>query len=114
MIFIKAFFKSHQAKKIKYRNILERLTTTTKRPASSIKLVFKFPTGNRHEHTFRKSDTLSLLFMFVFSNEDCPQNFEIATNFPRKVVQCDETTVMSIEEFGITQSTILFVIDTDA
>ena len=52
--------------------------------------------------------------MFVFSNEDCPQNFEIATNFPRKVVQCDETTVMSIEEFGITQSTILFVIDTDA
>lgn len=82
--------------------------------SSAIKLIIKLPTGNRFERAFLKTDPLSDLYKFVFSNEECPLNFEIVTNFPRKVIECDENTSQSIEDFGITQSMILFVNDIDA
>jgi FAS-associated factor 2 len=80
----------------------------------ALKLIIKLPTGNRFERVFLKTDALSELYNFVFSNEECPLNFEIVTNFPRKVVECDENTSQSIQDFGISQSMILFVNDLDA
>ena len=80
----------------------------------AIKLLVKLPTGNRYERIFLKSDPLSELYKFVFSNEECPLNFEIVTNFPRRVIECNEETSLSIQEFGITQSMLLFVNDLDA
>lgn len=80
----------------------------------AIKLLIKLPSGRRYERIFLKTDPLSELYKFVFSNEECPKNFEIETNFPRKVVPCTEETQMSIQEFGINQSMILFVNDLDA
>ena len=80
----------------------------------SIKLLIKMPSGRRYERLFLKTDSLSELYKFVFSNEECPKNFDIVTNFPRKVVQCTEETQMSIQEFGINQSMLLFVNDLDA
>ena len=82
--------------------------------SETIKLAVKFPNGNRSTRNFRVSDTLNLLFMFTFHNEDCPLNFEISTNFPVKVIKCDERTSTSFQDIGITQSTVLFVIDKDA
>lgn len=97
---------------------IRRLLSEAKQPEASspsaIKLIVKLPTGNRFERVFLKSDPLSDLYKFVFSNEECPLNFEIVTNFPRKVIECDETTTQTIEEFGINQSMILFVNDLDA
>lgn len=80
----------------------------------AIKLIIKLPTGNRFERVFLKTDPLSQLYEFVFSNEECPLNFEIVTNFPRKHIECNEDTKLSIQEFGINQSMLLFVNDLDA
>jgi hypothetical protein len=74
----------------------------------------KLPNGNRFERVFLKSDPLSDLYKFVFSNEECPNNFEIGTNFPRKSIICDENTTTSIAEAGINQSMLLFIYDLDA
>ena len=80
----------------------------------SIKLLIKLPTGSRYHRLFLKTDPLSEFYKFVFSNEECPKNFEIVTNFPRRVVECDESTSQTIQEFGINQSMLLFVNDLDA
>lgn len=80
----------------------------------AIKLLIKLPSGRRYERIFLKTDQLCELHKFVFANEECPRNFEIVTNFPRKVIECTETTTTSIQDFGITQSMILFVNDLDA
>lgn len=101
-------------KKSEYRQILSETQQPDASSPSAIKLIVKLPTGNRFERVFLKTDALSELYKFVFSNEECPFNFEIVTNFPRKVIECDETTSMSIQDFGITQSMILFVNDLDA
>lgn len=97
---------------------LRKLLSETPQPEASsptaVKLLVKLPTGNRFERTFLKTDPLSELYKFVFSNEECPLNFEIVTNFPRKVIECDENTTQSIQDFGITQSMLLFVNDLDA
>jgi FAS-associated factor 2 len=101
-------------RKSELRKLLaERVQPDVSNPLA-IKLIVKLPTGNRFERVFLKSDPLSELYKFVFSNEECPLNFEIVTNFPRKVIECNEETSLSIEEFGITQSMLLFVNDLDA
>ena len=97
---------------------MRKLLAETSQPDASnpqsIKLVVKLPTGNRFERVFLKSDPLSQLYKFVFSNEECPLNFEIVTNFPRKLIECNEDTNTSIIDFGISQSMLLFVNDLDA
>ncbi len=80
----------------------------------TVKLVIKLPSGSRHQRIFRRHDPLSELYNFVFAQEECPKNFEIAINFPRKVVECDAATARTIDDFGITQSMLLFVNDLDA
>lgn len=101
-------------KKSEFRQILADTKQPDASSPSAIKLIVKLPTGNRFERVFLKSDALSDLYKFVFSNEECPLNFEIVTNFPRKLIECDESTRQTLEEFGITQSMILFVNDLDA
>lgn len=97
---------------------LRQLLANTPQPDTSneltLKLIIKLPNGNRFERFFLKTDPLSSLYKFVFCNEECPLNFEIVTNFPRKVIECTEDTTLSIRDFGITQSMILFVNDLDA
>ena len=97
---------------------LRKLLAETAQPEATnpltLKLIIKLPSGNRFERFFLKTDPLSDLYKFVFSNEECPINFEIVTNFPRKVIECTEDTATSIQEFGINQSMILFVNDLDA
>lgn len=50
----------------------------------------------------------------MFSNDECPTNFEIVTNFPRKVIEASDLNERSLEESGINQSMLLFVNDLDA
>ena len=95
------------------RELAERKQPEASAP-DAVKLIIKLPNGNRFERVFLKSEPLAELYKFVFSNEECPLNFEIVTNFPRKVIECDEQTSQSIQEFGIAQSMLLFVNDLDA
>lgn len=98
--------------------ILRKHLEETPQPDASnslaIKLVIKMPSGRRYERLFLKSDCLNELHKFVYANEECPRNFEIVTNFPRKVIDCSEESTVSIHDFGISQSMILFVNDLDA
>ena len=80
----------------------------------AIKLLFKMPSGNRFERIFLKTDPINILYKFIFSNEECPINFEICTNFPKKIINCNEESMTTLEENGITQSMLLFVNDLDA
>lgn len=80
----------------------------------SIKVLIKLPTGSRHQRIFKKSEPVRNLYNFVYANEECPRNFEIASNFPHRVVECTEESEQTFEESGINQSMLLFVNDLDA
>lgn len=101
-------------KRTELRKILLEKSEPDASDPASIKLLIKLPSGSRHQRIFLRTDPLSELYKFVFSHEECPNNFEIAINFPHKVVECTETTAQSIQDFGINQSMLLFVNDLDA
>lgn len=99
------------------KQLREQLADKAQPEASNpltVKIGIKFPSGNRYERLFLKTDPINELYLFAYSNEECPVRFEIATNFPRKVIECDETTTTSLEEAGVKQSMLLFVCDLDA
>ena len=104
-----------------------------------VRIVIKLPEGQRLERRFLKTHSLKYLYYYVFCHPDSPDDFDITTNFPRKVLHCkpkhlitdlgliDSTTTddaintESVEEdpptfeaAGIGQSTMLFVNDLDA
>ena len=101
-------------RKLLLRNLLAETPQPDASDPHAIKLLIKLPSGRRYERLFLKTDYLSELYKFVFSNEECPKNFEIVTNFPRKLIECTENTTISIQDFGINQSMLLFVNDLDA
>lgn len=80
----------------------------------SIKLSFKFPNGNRLERIFIKTEKIKNLYNFVFCQEDCPKNFCIFTNFPRREIECSHTSESLLIDCGINMSMILYVNDLDA
>lgn len=81
---------------------------------NAIKIILKLPNGNRLERIFFKTDPVKKLYNFLYCQEQCPSNFEIVTNFPRKVLECSHDTETPLEIFGINQSMLLFVNDLDA
>ncbi len=50
---------------------------------------------------------------FVFSNDECPLNFEIVI-FPHKIIECSFESETTLAEIGINQAMLLFVNDKDA
>lgn len=80
-----------------------------------VKMLIKLPGGQRLERRFLKSQSTKYLYLFVFCHPDSPDEFDIATNFPKKVVHCKpEDNPPSFEEAGLGQSTTLFVHDLEA
>jgi hypothetical protein len=53
-----------------------------------VRILIKLPNGQRLERRFSKMDSLKSLFYYVFCHPDSPDEFDITTNFPRKVVPC--------------------------
>jgi FAS-associated factor 2 len=58
------------------------------------------------------------VFHYVFCHPDSPDEFEIATNFPKRVLQCQSkdgnTEIMSLEQAGLRGKEALFVYDLEA
>ena len=103
-----------------------------------VRIVIKLPEGQRLERRFLKTDSLKCLYYYVFCHPDSPDDFDITTNFPRKVLNCKPRHLMNdlvmndserkdeinadlkpedpptFEEAGIGQSTMLFVNDLEA
>ena len=86
---------------------------------TAVRIVVKLPEGQRLERQFHKSQSLKYLYYYVFCHPDSPDEFDITTNFPRKVLDCKPAESAdhdppSFEEAGLGKSTMLFVNDLEA
>jgi FAS-associated factor 2 len=83
--------------------------------SDSVRVLVKLPGGQRLERRFLKSHSLKYLYYYVFCHPESPDEFDITTNFPKKVLQCrPEQDPTSFEEAGLGTSTMLFVNDLEA
>lgn len=97
---------------------------------SVLRILIKLPDGSRLERRFSPNDSISLLYQFVYSQDSAPLNFQIVTNFPRKVLPCvspspenldcrvdgssDEDVLLTFEQIGLGKNQLLFVHDLEA
>ena len=103
--------------------------------SDAIRIVIKLPEGQRLERRFLKTESMKYLYYYVFCHPESPDDFDITTNFPRKVLNCKPSHLMrdlglndldeqmndesdieppTFEAAGIGQSTMLFVNDLEA
>lgn len=58
------------------------------------------------------------LYYFAFCHEDCPDDFHVVTNFPRRTLPCEPSKngpdPPSFEEAGLGKNEMLFVQDNEA
>ncbi|XP_071493051.1 FAS-associated factor 2-like [Diadema antillarum] len=81
----------------------------------AIKILFKLPDGKRLERGFLKTSSLEVLYDFVFVQDGVPEEFQLQTNYPRRILQClpqeESATVPTIGEAGLSQREMLYVQD---
>jgi FAS-associated factor 2 len=84
----------------------------------SIRIMLKIPNGSRIERRFLRTHSIKWLFYYVFCHKDCPDDFQIVTNFPKRTLPCEPTDEEkdppSFEEIGLGKSEMLFVHDNQA
>merc|ERR1711913_156535 len=105
------------------RQKIELATEIPEEPSAtdseSVRILIKLPEGQRLERRFFKHQSLKYLYYYVFCHPDSPDQFDITTNFPRKVLDCKpaepgDHDPPSFEEAGLGKSTMLFVNDLEA
>uniref|UniRef100_A0A8B9K2Z7 FAS-associated factor 2 n=1 Tax=Astyanax mexicanus TaxID=7994 RepID=A0A8B9K2Z7_ASTMX len=81
----------------------------------SVKIVFKLPNDTRVERRFLFSQSLAVIYDFLFSLKETPEKFQIVTNFPRRVLPClptdEQPNPPTLKEAGLSRSEVLFVQD---
>ena len=96
----------------------------------TLRILIKLPGGQRLERRFLRTQPVRDLYFFVFCHPESPDEFDIATNFPKRVLKfkpseiCfgggegeeskEESASASFQDAGIGQSTMLFVHDLEA
>lgn len=84
----------------------------------AVRVVLKLPHGSRIERRFLKTHSLKYLYYFTFCHEDCPDNFHIVSNFPRRTLPCEPSEgcqdPITFEEAGLGKNEMLFVQDNEA
>ncbi len=107
--------RKDRIKQMKVDLVIEIPEEPEEKHPEAVKLLIKLPGGQRLERRFIKSQSLKCLYYFVFCHPDSPDEFDITTNFPRKVLQCrPEDHPPTFEEAGLGQATTLFVHDLEA
>lgn len=87
--------------------------TTDPKDSKAVQVRFRLPNTSPVSRWFLKSDKVNLLYDFVFSSQNSPDNFQIAMNLPRKVLYTVRDGDSTLEDIGISQSCTLFVEDLD-
>lgn len=83
---------------------------------NSLRIVFKFPDGQRIERRFLNTHSLKDIYNFVFCHPNSPDDFEITTNFPKRILQCNSTEAhqVTLQQATISNREVLFVNDLNA
>lgn len=84
----------------------------------AVHIVIKLPNGMRLERRFLQNHSLEAVFYYVFCHPASPDTFEIATNFPKRVLNCapqgDGSHIQTLKEAGLRCREVLFVYDLEA
>ncbi|XP_041360810.1 FAS-associated factor 2-like [Gigantopelta aegis] len=84
----------------------------------AIRIMLKVPSGIRLERRFLKSQSLKYLYYYVFCHKECPDNFSVVSNYPRRTLECEPTDScpepMTFEKAGLGKSEMLFIHDHEA
>ncbi|XP_045451497.1 FAS-associated factor 2 [Melitaea cinxia] len=79
--------------------------------ADSMTLLIRLPGGERLTRRFLYTDKTMHLYDFVFSHSQAPEEFEITTNFPKRVIASGTAT---LQDVGLKDRDVLFVNDINA
>uniref|UniRef100_A0A0K8W759 FAS-associated factor 2-B n=1 Tax=Bactrocera latifrons TaxID=174628 RepID=A0A0K8W759_BACLA len=91
--------------------------------ADAISVVFKLPNGARLERRFLNSNSLIDVYNYLFCHPSSPDEFEITTNFPKRVLYAssynngainDNGNQTTLAEAGLKHREVLFVNDLEA
>ncbi|CAH2043652.1 unnamed protein product, partial [Iphiclides podalirius] len=88
-----------------------RLPSEPEPGAETVVLLIRLPGGERLTRRFTLGHTTQDLYDFVFSHPQSPEEFEITTNFPKRVVARGNS---NLHEAGLKDRDVLFVNDTNA
>lgn len=84
----------------------------------AVHIVIKLPNGMRLERRFLQNHSLEAVYYYVFCHPASPDTFEIATNFPKRVLNCtpqqEGDEVQTLREAGLRRREVLFVYDLEA
>nr|CAD7426099.1 unnamed protein product [Timema monikensis] len=84
----------------------------------AVHVVIKLPNGLRLERRFLPNHSLEAVYYYVFCHPESPDSFEIATNFPKRVLRClpqeKGESVPTLAEAGLKRREVLFVYDLEA
>ena len=83
-----------------------------------VKVAIRFPDGRSLVRRFLRSHSLKYLYYFVLSDENSPSEFELVTNYPKRVLLCKpgefREEIPSFGDVGLGKSEVLFVHDLEA
>ncbi|CAH8450808.1 unnamed protein product [Schistosoma bovis] len=66
---------------------------------STVQLSFKMPRGSRVSRVFNLNDSIKLLYYFVLSQDDSPTEFEVQSNFPKRIIPCQPFEESDVEDY---------------
>ncbi|KAF5397561.1 hypothetical protein PHET_08981 [Paragonimus heterotremus] len=68
-------------------------------PSTTVRLSVKMPNGQRLSRIFSLTDSVKILYYFVLSHEESPDNFEIQANFPKRLLPCQPDDESDLEDY---------------
>lgn len=79
----------------------------------SLTIVFIMPGGVRIERRFSETSPLADVLNFVFCHPSSPDIFEVATNFPKRVLNVEDRN-KTLKQAGLQKREVLFINDLDS
>uniref|UniRef100_A0A914QAX1 UBX domain-containing protein n=1 Tax=Panagrolaimus davidi TaxID=227884 RepID=A0A914QAX1_9BILA len=121
-----AKIKEKEVKKQQFagiRSLLKYQIQNLKEPsADNVRVSIIFPCGAIVDRSFSESDSLEILFNTIISSENCPENFSILSNEPRKELLCfpewyneygivpqQNEIIQTFKEAGLGSSAVVYV-----
>uniref|UniRef100_A0A1B6C6X3 UBX domain-containing protein n=1 Tax=Clastoptera arizonana TaxID=38151 RepID=A0A1B6C6X3_9HEMI len=105
------------------QKILEEKEATLERVPSeppsdhpqTVRLLFKMPDGSRLERRFLNSHQIKDVYNFIFCYPGSPDKFEIATNFPKRTLDCEgDKKFITLKDAGLNKGEVLFIYDLES